>query len=270
MITVNEEFYSSPYYFFLRDKGNKFSFYFSVENTLNEARSKDDVVHFDKSKVNKIKKYVSKLTKEKKIKDKKTIKKDLEELVNIDGAMSNSKIPILDPRLHPRKTMDQTVAAAAITNDPITRGYRTYYGESVEELSEIDFSDSFGWDETQELDGKETFEFYKDELEMNSDEAKQRTAEQGKDWTGNKDRKSKFYDDPDFITRATLSEIQKQKMIKVVEDILTKKKEDGRGEINNKKIDISRLLKKNLNSLKRQAEREGVSISDLIKVIKGE
>ena len=44
----NTEFYSSPYYFFLRDKGDKYSLYFSVEGTLTEARKKDEVIHFKK------------------------------------------------------------------------------------------------------------------------------------------------------------------------------------------------------------------------------
>ena len=48
MIQVDKEFYSSPYYFFLRDKGDKYSLYFSIEKNLNEARKKDDVIHFDK------------------------------------------------------------------------------------------------------------------------------------------------------------------------------------------------------------------------------
>ena len=47
MITIDKEFYSSPYYFLLRDKGNKYSLYFSVEGTLTEARKKDEVVHFE-------------------------------------------------------------------------------------------------------------------------------------------------------------------------------------------------------------------------------
>ena len=40
MITIDKEFYSSPYYFFLRDKGNDYSLYYSVEETLTEARKK--------------------------------------------------------------------------------------------------------------------------------------------------------------------------------------------------------------------------------------
>lgn len=268
MISVDKEFYSSPYYFFLRDKGNKYSLYFSAEETLSEARKKDEVIHFDKKNGKKVKNYLEKITKEKKKKSTKTIKTDLEELVNADGAMSNSAIPILDPRLHPKKTMDQTVSMARITNDPIARGYRTYYGES--EVKEIDMSGAFGYEETEDMDGKDTYKFLVKKMGMEPDDAKERTKQQGKDPSGKKDKKSKYYKDPNFITRATLSEIQKQKAIKVVEDILTKKKNSDSADINKKDIDVSRMLKRNLSVLKKQAEKEGVSISELVKMLKSE
>jgi hypothetical protein len=268
MISVDKEFYSSPYYFFLRDKGDKYSLYFSAEETLSEARKKDEVIHFDKKNGKKVKNYLEKITKEKKKKSTKTIKTDLEELVNADGAMSNSAIPILDPRLHPKKTMDQTVSMARITNDPIARGYRTYYGES--EVKEIDMSGAFGYEETEDMDGKDTYKFLVKKMGMEPDDAKERTKQQGKDPSGKKDKKSKYYKDPNFITRATLSEIQKQKAIKVVEDILTKKKNSDSADINKKDIDVSRMLKRNLSVLKKQAEKEGVSISELVKMLKSE
>ena len=208
MITTDQEFYSSPYYFLLREKKDKYSLYFSVEGNLNEAREKDEVIHFEKSKGDKVKKHLKKVTKEKKIKSTKGLKKDLEELVNLDGALSNSKIPILDPRLHPQKTMDQTVAAARITNDPISRGYRTYYGESVEEIDEVDMSGAFGYEETEDMDGEETFKYLVKKMGMEPDEAKERTKQKGQDPTGSKDKKSPYYKDKNFITRATLSEIQ--------------------------------------------------------------
>jgi hypothetical protein len=272
MIQVNKEFYSSPYYFLLRDKGSKYSLYFSVEETLTEARKKDDVIHFKKEKGNDVKKYLNKTIKLKKTKDKKTLKKDLEELVNSDGAMGNSKIPILDPRLHPRKTMDQTVAASSITNDPISRGYRTYYGESVDKLSEIDMSDAFGYEETKDMDGKETYEYFKDELEMEPEEAKERTKQQGKDPKGKKDERSEYSEDPNFIGKLTLSEIQKQKMIKVVEDILTKKQKDDLDITKKTKNaeDMPILIRKNLKSLLRQCDKHNVSKKELINLIKGE
>ena len=271
MIQIDKEFYSSPYYFLLRDKGDKYSLYFSVEETLTEARKKDEIVHFKKSDVEKVKKYISRALKEKKSKNTKKVKSELDELINSDGAMSNSKIPILDPKIHPKKTMDQTVAAASITNDPITRGYRTYYGESIEEeLEEIDMSKAFGYDETEDLDGEETYEYYRDELELEPEDAKYRTIQQGKDPSGEKDKRSKYRNHKNFIARLTLSEIQKQKMIKMVEDILTKKKNSSDGDINKKEVDVSYVFKKNLKTLKKQAEKEGITISELIKLLKSE
>ena len=41
--------------------------------------------------------------------------------------------------------MDQTVASTRQTQDPLVRGYRVYYGESLNR--EIDMSKAFGWDE---------------------------------------------------------------------------------------------------------------------------
>ena len=125
MIKVDQEIFSSPYYFFLRDKGKEYNLYFSVEETLSEARKKDEMIKVPKDKVEKVKKYLETLLKSKKKKSTKEVGGEIDELVNLDGALSNSKIPILDPKLHPKKTMDQTVSASRITNDPISRGYRT-------------------------------------------------------------------------------------------------------------------------------------------------
>ena len=270
MITTDQEFYSSPYYFLLRDKGDKYSLYFSVEGNLNEAREKDEVIHFEKSKGEKVKKHLKKVAKEKKVKTTKGLKKDLEELVNLDGALSNSKIPILDPKLHPQKTMDQTVAAARITNDPISRGYRTYYGESVEEIDEVDMSGAFGYEETEDMDGEETFKYLVKKMGMEPDEAKERTKQKGQDPTGKKDKKSPYYKDKNFITRATLSEIQRQKAIKMVEDLLMTKKTSDNSDVNKKDTEVSKVLKKNISSLKKQAEKEGISLSELLKMFKNE
>jgi hypothetical protein len=272
MITTDKEFYSSPYYFLLRDKGDKYSLYFSVEGTLTEARKKDEVIHFKKSNGEKVKKHLKKVAKEKKVKDTKTLKTDLEELVNTDGAMSNSKIPILDPKLHPKKTMDQTIAAASITNDPISRGYRTYFGESVEEIEEIDMSGAFGYEETEDMDGKDTFEYLVGKMGMEPDDAEDRTKQQGKDPSGKKDKKSKYYKDKNFITRATLSEIQKQKAIKMVEDLLTKKNSDNSEvgkKVNADSIDeLPLLIRRNLKSLLKHVEKHGFSKEAIIKLIK--
>lgn len=268
MIEVNSEFYHPPYYFYLRDKGNKYSLYFSSENTLTEARKKDDVIHFDKKNIKKVKSKIKNIVNSKKPKKTKEIKTDLEELVNSDGAMSTSKVPILDPALHPTSTMDQTVPAARITNDPIARGYRTYYGESVDDLLEIDMSDAYGYEETEDMDGKDTYLYYKNELDMDDEEAKNRTRQQGKDPSGKKDKKSEYYNDKNFITRSNLYEIQKQKMIKVLEDILMNKKTD-KSDIKKNKLP-TKILKSTVSKLIHMAKKDGLSVNDLIKLIRNE
>jgi len=268
MIDKNKEFFSAPYYFFLKETNNKYYLYFSIANTLNEARQKDDVVSFVREKEQDVKKFLKNLLKSKKPPAQKEVKDELEELVNLDGAISNLKTPILDPRLHPKKTMDQTVAAATITNDPLRRGYRTYFRES--EIDETDMSDAFGYEETKDLDGKETFKYFVKDLEMEPDEAKDRTKQQGKDPSGKKDRKSKYRHDKNFITRATLSEIQKQKMIKVLEDILVNKKSKDSDISDKEPKKTSNIIKKNINTLKKQAEKDGISVGELIKMLKSE
>ena len=279
MINENQEFFSSPYYFFLKEKSDNFSLYFSVENTLTEARKKDKMIKIPKEKLEMVKKYLEKLVKQKKKKSSEEVGGEIDELVSSDGSFMNSKVPILDPRLHPQKTMDQTVAASRITNDPITRGYRTYYGESVEEeMKEEDMSGAFGYEETKELDGKETYKYFKDELDLEPEDAKDRTEQQGKDYTGKKDESSEFYDDPNFVMKGTIAEIQKQKAIKMLEDILMKKKNTDNSEVTKKKDrdiqkkqkEISKILKKNIDSLLRQMEKQGMSKKDLIKILTGE
>ena len=289
MIKVDQEYFHSPYYFFLRDKGKDYSLYFSSESTLTEARKKDVMIKIPKDKVEAVTKYLEKLLKSKKTKSTKEVGGEIEELVSADGSMSNSNIPILDPRLHPRKTMDQTVAASSITNDPISRGYRTYYGESVEEVSEEDMSGAFGYEETKDMDGKETYEYFKDKLDMDDIDAWERTEEQGKDPSGKRDEKSQFRfkkvktksgkivkkKDPNFISRQILPEIQKEKAIKMIEDFLMDKKRQnqGKGDINKKEkdeVDISPILKKNIKSLIRQMDKEGLSKKDIIKLLNGE
>ena len=89
MITIDKEFFSSPYYFYLRDKGKEYSLYFSSEKTLTEARKKDEVIKIPKRKIKDIKNYLEKILKEKNKKSTKDIKGEIEELVNAYGAMSN-------------------------------------------------------------------------------------------------------------------------------------------------------------------------------------
>jgi hypothetical protein len=135
-------------------------------------------------------------------------------------------------------------------------------------------SGAFGYEETKELDGKETFKYFKDELDMDEMDAWERTEEQGKDPSGKKDEKSEYYDDSDFITRATLSEIQRQKAIKMLEDILMKQKNSNKSDVlekeKEKEKEVPNIIKKNLSTLLKQMEKQGMSKKDLIKIINRE
>jgi hypothetical protein len=55
-------------------------------------------------------------------------------------------------------------------------------------------------------------------------------------------------------------------MIKMVEDMLTKKR--GESDILKKDTPISKLLVKNLESIKKLAEKEGISIDKLLNILK--
>jgi len=62
--------------------------------------------------------------------------------------------------------------------------------------------------------------------------------------------------------------LEREKMIKVLEDILTKKSKDS--DVQSKEINASKLLMKNLKTLKKMAEKEGLSNSDIMKLMKSE
>ena len=123
MIKLNEEYFQSPYYFYLKEKGNKINVYFAVEETITESRKNDEVVVVDKEVFNDIQKVISSILKSGKKLSKKYVHKLLDnkaiskhapdgeigELVNPDGSVIGSSIPILNQRNLAKKTMDQTV-----------------------------------------------------------------------------------------------------------------------------------------------------------------
>ena len=281
MIELNKEYFANPYYFFLKENEETIDVYFSVQTTLSEARKKDEKITVSKSSEKKLKSVVSKLGKQKDKKYslddlKKIIKKtddkkdEVTELVNLDGSLSDSSIPVLDMTLHPRKTMDQTVRATRTPKPPYTGTYRVYYGESTEDeptIQEVDYSEAYGYEETEDLDGKETFEYLKNKMEMEPEEAYNRTKQFGKDPSGKRDKNSKYYKDKNFITKATLSEIEKQRVRKMIEDIMSKKTDDH--ELS-QKTEASALLKRNIKALRKMSDKQGLSLRDLLTLIKNE
>ena len=104
---------------------------------------------------------------------------------------------------------------------------------------------------------------------MEPDEAKDRTKQFGKDPSGKRDSKSRFKNKKGFIGKLTLSEMQELEMKKMLEAILSKRNSED-ADVIKKEHPTSKILKKNMDSIKRMAEREGISVNQLIKMLRSE
>ena len=273
MINFNTEYFGNNCYFYMKDRGDKISLYYNVAETLTESRKSDEKIEFDKKDEKKVKGLVSSAMKTKSKVSKKVLdrklkgiksKKEIDELVDEDGSLLGSRIPYINKTLSPKKTTDQTVIMARTTNDPITRGYRVYYGESEEGtddvINEVDYSEAFGYEETKDMDYHDTVKTLK---KMGVENAVERAKQFGKlpkeEVEGGELRQR-------LSEKETLDERQHRLMKKMVEDILTKKSKDSSDVIKN--TGVSKILKKNLKAIKNIADKEGISINMLIKALK--
>ena len=250
MLKLNEEYFGSNYYFLLREKKDGGHLWFSVANTITEARKHDEYVKVPKDKLEALKNYLEKIVKSKKKKTTKELGGEIEELVNSDGTLSNSNVPILDPAVTPRKTMDQTVQATRQPGNYLAwsyRGGRTYHSES--EVREEDMSSAFGYEETKDMTPEETIKTLED---MGVDNPVERAIEFGKDPKISQEKKKKGSDMKIRLQeKENLRKIQKEQMAKIIEDILVnkKKKKDFVNKSKKKEVltkgDIIDLIKKN-------------------------
>lgn len=287
MNNFNKEYFTDNCYFNLKVKGDKVFVSYNVYNTLNESKDKEEKREFRKSSLGKVRKSIDKFIKSKGKVSKKEVDKEMDnieidEYVDSDGTMLSSKTPIYNMYLHPKKTMDQTVVAARISNDPVTRGYRVYYGENKEEendiIYEIDFSDAFGYKETEDAKNYDEAENIlsdmgiEDEVEMN-DRLETLGFDKSLDKSLNQQKKrgkcKKCFTKRRLTEKEYIEEIKKQKMIKMVEDILSKKGDDHEIlEKENEDSGLSKIISRNLESIKKLAKKEGISISKLINILK--
>jgi hypothetical protein len=234
MLNLNEEYFDSKYYVYLKETKGGAHLWYAVSNTLSEARKKDGYIKVPKDMIEKVKKHLEKLLKNRKVKSTEEMGGEMEEIVNSDGVMKGSTIPILDPRLHPRKTMDQTVVATRQPGNWLARTYqggRSYYYEG--EMKEEDMSGAFGYEETKDLPPKETVKVLK---KMGVDNAVERAKEFGKDPKMDQAKKKKGSKMRIRLQeKEAIEKIQKEKMSKMVEDILFKDKSNKKSDLKNKK-----------------------------------
>ena len=202
--------------------------------------------------------------------EKNTEKSEIDELVDYDGTMNNSKIPILDPMTTSPglSTMDKRVAAGHQTQDPLTRGYRVYYGESI--VREEDMSGAFGREETEDMNFDETVNAYIEEFGFDEPEAERRANEQGKEPDSKLPDNKKLKKKKGFIDTLRLVEksFTKEDVQKMAEEILLQKSDDRT--ISSKDDEVSPIIKRNIKALKNMADAEGISIPKLLKMFKDE
>ena len=327
MLKLNEEYFMEPYYFYMKDKGNKIAVYYSVSNTLAESRKQDDVIEVDREVFEGIQELISKILKSgKKISkeqihkliDSKSKKKEtdgeIEELVDPDGSIISSSIPILNQRNLAKKTMDQTVRMTKSNQFPFIR---IYYGESEEKennvlsekdstcpehispsgrktnmcpddddyeinygknaVNEVDQSESFGFEETEEAPTYDVANKILKQMNVEDPiERDERLKRLGFD--RNLDRQLKQEKKrgkcKNCFTKRRLAELEKEKMEKMLDEILISKKSKDKDMVKKSKEEsktdtpVYKILMRNIEAVKRLADKEGISIDKLIKHLK--
>jgi uncharacterized protein YpiB (UPF0302 family) len=205
---------------------------------------------------------------------------EIEELVNSDGSMIGKSTPMLDLGMHPRKTMDQTVIATRQTNNPAVRGYRVYYGESEEKddekmLDEYNLKPTFAYDETEDVSTYEKADEVLIDLGIEDDcERHERLEVLGFDpeLDDQLEDEKEHGECEDCFTKRRLAELEKQKMTKMIDEIIVGKKSNDndfvkktKEEEDEDKSPISKILMRNIESIKKIAEKEGISLNKLFK-----
>jgi hypothetical protein len=291
MVELNKEYFEKPYYFFLKDKGNKIGIYYSVSETLSESRKEDEFIEVDISVfeeiqdlISKILKSGKKLTKQQvhKLIDSKTKKEtkdgEIDELVDPDGSIISSNIPVLNQRNLAKKTMDQTVRMTRAQQWPFIR---VYYGESEDArnntLSEVDQSESFGFEETEFAPTYDVANKILKKMEVEDPiERDERLKRLGFDRNLDKELKNekKRGQCKNCFTKRRLSELEKEKMETLIDEILLSKKSKDKEVVKKTKEDdklskpVSKILIRNIEAIKRLADKEGISIDKLVKHLK--
>lgn len=292
MIKLNQEYFNSPYYFYLKDKGSKIHIYYSVSDTIVESRKNDDVIVVDKEVFEDIQKLISnilksgkKLTRKQvhKLLDSKTMSSqkpdgELGELVNPDGSVVGSSIPILNQRNLAKKTMDQTVRMTKSNQFPFIR---VYYGENEDAvgntLSEVDQSESFGFEETEDAPTYDVANKILKKMDVDDPiERNERLKRFGFDKKLDKELKNQKEKGKckNCFTKRRLSELQKEKMEIMIDEILLSKKSKDKDvvkktkEENNDDSIMSKILIRNIEAIKKLADKENINIDNLVKHLK--
>ena len=176
--------------------------------------------------------------------------------------------------MHPHKTLDQTTRMTRTSQWPFIR---VYYGESEEKegqlLDEIDMEDAFAYEETED--------------DKTYDECMGTMEEMGIEYFLEKDERCKTFGfdkklDRELkqekkqgkckncFTKRRLSELEEQKMESLIDEIILSKKNKEDDVISNKTETnvLGKIIKRNLDSIRKIAEKENISLDKLVRYLK--
>ena len=194
---------------------------------------------------------------------------EVNELLDFDGSIQSSKIPpgIENVKsINSKKVTDDVVKSTRQAGTWTGAGhyFKRYYGESVEEIGEIDKSGVLGVGETDQLDFDGAVDYYENELEMPEDEAVERVEKERGPEQLEKDKEEGSF------TRHRLTEKEKQKKLSedkarnMIEVILSNNSDSG--ELTEKDIN---LTSKKIKGLIRFVRANGVSdVGELLSMVK--
>jgi hypothetical protein len=158
---------------------------------------------------------------------------------------------------------------------------RVYYGESEDArnntLSEVDQSESFGFEETEFAPTYDVANKILKKMEVEDPiERDERLKRLGFDRNLDKELKNEKKRGRCKIcfTKRRLSELEKEKMETLIDEILLSKKSKDKEVVKKTKEDdklskpVSKILIRNIEAIKRLADKEGISIDKLVKHLK--
>lgn len=271
MNNYRKEYFNDHCYFLIEGDGDDFVLSYSIYSTISESKKNNAKKRIKKENLKNVEKNIQKVVKS----DKKITKKELDELVDEDGTFNSSRIPILNKWLTPKKITSVTALQARTTGDALLRGYRRYWSENEDEqgnvISEINFDDTFGYKETKDKDFKDTVKTFKKMGIDDPQERVQRAKQLGKlpRQKVKKTKSGKKVLKQRLVEKEKIDDIKKDKMIKMVEDILTKKGDDKDVITKDDSTEgVNKILVKNLENIKKIAKKEGININKLINILK--
>jgi len=195
---------------------------------------------------------------------------EVTELLDFDGSVQSSKIPpgVENVKsMSSRKTTDDVVKGTrqgVSWNGMRGRGFARYYGESVEEIKEVDKSSILGVDETDQLNFDDAVEYYENELDVPKDEATERVEKERGPENLEKEKVTGSFTRHRLTEKEKLEKIAEDKVKNMIEVILAGNTESG--ELTQKETS---MLTRKINSLVKFAKTQGIGdLGELTNMVK--